>query len=266
MTGLRNILVHLDSGERTAVRLSLAAALAAQHGARLVGLFAQRGEARSVGVVASWPGEPYRAAADASRQAFATAAARLDDPEWRDANRGSDTEITRVVTAMARGFDLTILGQHEPDRPAPVPSDLPEQVILHSGRPALVIPYAGKVPSLGVRPLVAWNGGREAARALNDALPLLSDAGTAWILQLGSDDSTADPVAHLDCHGVAAQTETLSVDGVGRMDMLLNRVADLGCDLLVMGAYGNYGFPHLNRGGGTRHILQHMTVPVLLSH
>jgi len=50
------------------------------------------------------------------------------------------------------------------------------------------------------------------------------------------------------------------------MDMLLNRVADLGCDLLVMGAYGNYGFPYLNRGGGTRHILQHMTVPVLLSH
>jgi len=96
MTGLRNILVHLDSGERTAVRLSLAAALAAQHSARLVGLFAQCGEARSIGVVASWPNEQYRAA-DASRQAFA-AAARLDDPEWRDANRGGDAEIVRMVT------------------------------------------------------------------------------------------------------------------------------------------------------------------------
>jgi len=182
MTGLKNILVHLDGGNRTAIRLSLAAALAAQHGARLVGLFAQRGEARSVGVVASWPSEDYRAAADASRQAFAQAAGRLDDPEWRDANRGGDAEITRVVTEMARGFDLVILGQHDPDGNAPTPPDLVEQVILHSGRPALVIPYVGEVRTLGVRPLIAWNGGREAARALNDAIPLLADAGRTWIL------------------------------------------------------------------------------------
>jgi nucleotide-binding universal stress UspA family protein len=266
MTGLKNILVHLDSGERTAVRLALAVALAAQHGARLVGLFAQRGEARSIGVVASWPSDQYRAAADASRQDFAKATATLADPEWRDANRGGDTEITRVVTAMARGFDLIILGQHQPDAPAPIPPDLAEQVILHSGRPALVIPYAGPVPSLGARPLVAWNAGREAARALNDALPLLTGAGTAWVLSLGAADDAADPVTQLHCHGVTAQTEMLSVEGIGRMDMLLNRAADLGCDLLVMGAYGHYGFPQLNRGGGTRHILQHMTVPVLLSH
>lgn len=266
MTGLKNILVHLDGGPRTAIRLSLAAALAAQHGARLVGLFAQRGHAHAVGVVASWPSDQYRAAANDSREAFAKAAGNLDDPEWRDANRGGDAEITRVVTEMARGFDLVILGQHDPDVLAPVAPDMAEQVILNSGRPALVIPYVGEVRTLGVRPLVAWNAGREAARALNDALPLLADAATVWILSLGVAEDAADPVGHLRCHGIAAQTESLTVEGVGRMDMLLNRAADLGSDLLVMGAYGHYGFPQLNRGGGTRHILRNMTLPVLLSH
>lgn len=50
------------------------------------------------------------------------------------------------------------------------------------------------------------------------------------------------------------------------MDILLSRVADHAIDLLVMGAHGHYGFPYLHRGGSTRHILRHMTVPVLMSH
>ena len=50
------------------------------------------------------------------------------------------------------------------------------------------------------------------------------------------------------------------------MDMLLSRLTDEGIDLLVMGAYGQYAGPLLRRGGGTRHILRHMTVPVLMAH
>jgi nucleotide-binding universal stress UspA family protein len=50
------------------------------------------------------------------------------------------------------------------------------------------------------------------------------------------------------------------------MDMLLNRVTDRGADLLVMGAHGHIGFPFVSRGAGTRYILRHMTVPVVLAN
>ena len=41
---------------------------------------------------------------------------------------------------------------------------------------------------------------------------------------------------------------------------------DVGADLLVMGAYGHARLREMVLGGATRHILQHMTVPVLMSH
>jgi nucleotide-binding universal stress UspA family protein len=50
------------------------------------------------------------------------------------------------------------------------------------------------------------------------------------------------------------------------MDMLLNRVADHGADLLVMGAHGKVGFPIASRGTGTLHILRSTTVPVLMAN
>ena len=71
---------------------------------------------------------------------------------------------------------------------------------------------------------------------------------------------------HLACHGIKSNTDILMINDIGIMDMLLNRITDRDADLLVMGAHGQIGFPYVSRGAGTRHILRHMTVPVLMSH
>lgn len=268
---LRNILVHLDAGERSAARLNLAIGLAARDGARLLGLFAQLGSPHQVGVVASWPSETYRQAAETSHQRFAAATQGLALAEWRDVNRGGATEITDRVIAASRHVDLAILGQHAPDGDAPLPADLAEQVVLNAGRPVLVVPYIGAPDSLGERAIVAWNASREAARALNDALPLLPPHARMLLMSVQSspdtdEDLTPDIVHHLRLHGVEPTVEALQAGGIGLMDQLLNRLADIGGDLLIMGAYGHYGFPQLARGSGTRYILGHMTAPVLFSH
>jgi nucleotide-binding universal stress UspA family protein len=75
----------------------------------------------------------------------------------------------------------------------------------------------------------------------------------------------APVVRHLADHGITAKPEVLVVEDFGIMDLLLNRVSDRSADLLVMGAHGQIGFPFVSRGAGTRYILQHMTVPVLMS-
>jgi nucleotide-binding universal stress UspA family protein len=237
---------------------------------RLIGVFGQRAAAQRVGVVATWPSADYVAARDASKVAFETAAAGLTNAEWIDVNRGSDAEVLRLVTNQARHSDLVILGQREHGGNTLLPEDFVMEVILDCGRPVLVIPYAGDFKEVGKRPMIAWHDSREAAHALNDALPLLQASVDAWVLSFATrhDDaaaSCAGAVRQLADHGVAAKPEVLVVEDFGIMDLLLNRVSDRSADLLVMGAHGQLGFPFVSRGAGTRYILQHMTVPVLMS-
>ena len=267
----KNLMVHLDSGERTAARLDLAISLARKHQARLVGVFGQLAEAQHVGVVASWPSQEYVEARDANKAAFAKATANLPQAQWRDVNRGSDGEVLRGITNLARHSDLVILGQHDQRAKNYVPEELVLEVILGCGRPVLVMPYIGDFPEIGKHPLIAWNKGREAARALNDALPLIQDCEEAMILSFAAqhadgDECCAEVTAHLATHGIKSRSEVLLVQDFGIMDMLLNRITDRGADLLVMGAHGHIGFPYVSQGGGTRYILRHMTVPVLLSN
>ena len=122
--------------------------------------------------------------------------------------------------------------------------------------------------------MVAWNAGREAARALHDAMPFLARAKHVILIAINPDmgrkEYGEEPFGptqrHLVAHGVEAEGEALWVEDVRAMDMLLSRLTDEAIDLLVMGAHGHYGFPYLHRGGSTREILGHMTVPVLMSH
>lgn len=268
---LKNLMVHLDRSERTAARLELAVSLARKYQARLVGVFGQLAQAPQVGVASSWHTQAYIEAGEASKAAFVKAVAGLPQAEWRDINRGGEMELLRHITRLARYADLVVLGQHDERVKAYVPDELVNEVIVDSGCPVLVLPYAGNFTEVGKHPLIAWNDAREAARALNDALPLIQDSEEAALVCFAARhgdgvSSCAEVARHLACHGIKTKTEVLLVEDIGIMDMLLNRVTDCGADLLVMGAHGGIGFPFLSRGAGTRHILKHMTVPVLMSN
>ena len=140
-----------------------------------------------------------------------------------------------------------------------------------SGRPVLLMPYAGSFKADFQRPLIAWNKSREAAHAVNDALPVIEGCQEVTVVSLDTRReeakiACAEVARHLACHGIKTKTEVLVVEDIGVMDMLLNQVADRAADLLVMGAHGQIGFPFVSRGAGTRYILRHMTVPVLMSN
>ncbi|MGO8954356.1 MAG: hypothetical protein ACLPWS_04720 [Rhodomicrobium sp.] len=268
---LRDILVHLDSSPRTAERLKLAISLARRDDARLVGVFAQCADAYQVGVVAVWPPESYTKAAAESREQFEGAVPGLKDAQWIDVNRGSDHEIVHHMTEAARHYDLTILGQNEEEGRKIAPRELVEQLIVESGRPVLVVPYAGHFADIGHSPLIAWTEARAAARALNDALVLFKPGANVSVVSMGLGTErqklSADRIGdHLRAHQIEAHIEHLMVTEVGLMDTLLNLAADKASDLVAMGAFGGYGYPLLSRGTGTRYMLRHMTVPCLFSH
>ena len=194
---------------------------------------------------------------------------------WNASVSRRDSALTSAVTFGARHCDLAILGQHLPqEMESGVPADLIEQVVLHTGRPVSVIPAAGDVREFGRRIVVGWNAGREAVRAVHDALPFLQSAEEVTLVAINPWQEEkghgavpgADMARHLEAHGVTAKTETRVIEGMSPIETLLSHGEERDVDLLVVGAHGHYGFPDLLRGSGTKHLLRHMTVPVLMSH
>ena len=146
--------------------------------------------------------------------------------------------------------------------------------MLSAGRPALVVPDIGAGKTLGRRVMIAWDTGREAARAVNDALPILQQAEAVTVLSvnprpgidLHGEEPGADIALHLTRHGVKVEVQRTQVEEINIGDTILSRLADLGSDLLVMGAYGHSRLREVVLGGVTRTLLESMTVPVLMSH
>lgn len=275
----RSILVHLDDGARVGVRLDIAQALAADYDAHLTGLYAvdepsipsyaraEAGRALSVAM------EAQRAeATQAAKKLFSTAAKRAGGrSEWRAGQGGA----LGPMLLSARYADLVVVGQHEED--AKVDSgtgpDFVEELVLASGRPVVVVPYAGRFKRFGRKVLVAWNGSREAARALSDALPLLQRADGVQVVAFNpkkngghGDVPGADIGLFLARHGVKVQVAQQTAKGLDIGSQILSRAADIDADLIVMGCYGHSRMRQLVLGGATRTLMESMTVPVLMSH
>jgi nucleotide-binding universal stress UspA family protein len=179
---------------------------------------------------------------------------------------------TAVFIDLAKSFDLTILGQLSPEVRST--GFRPDEIIIAAGRPVLVVPYAGTYDTVGRRALVAWDGTREAARAATDALPLLENAEAVTVMFVGARETALAEhhpsieriVHHLQRHGIPARTEETLQGDLRISDVLLSRAADLAVDLLVAGAYHHSQLREALVGGVSRELLDHMTVPVLMSH
>jgi nucleotide-binding universal stress UspA family protein len=274
----KTILVHLDAGKRVAERVAIAKRLAEAFEAHLTGLFALSAPRvpsyalAEAGPVVIEAEARYRAEASrAAETAFRAATAQMArSAEFRATQR----DALAAMQLSARYADLVVAGQPEPEANAGVASDFAEELVLGAGRPVLFVPYAGTFPEVGRRVLVAWNTGREAARAVTDALPLLRRASLVQVVAFdphkgGADHGDipgADIALVLARHGVkvsVAQQQSADVD-VG--NQILSRAADMQSDLIVMGAYGHSRLRELVLGGVTRTLLDTMTVPVLMSH
>jgi nucleotide-binding universal stress UspA family protein len=215
-------------------------------------------------------------------RADATEAAGPIEAEFRDCLRRnglqgewrlSEGTPATIVALHARYADLTVVGQ--PNSYAPQDSDaITVTTVMTSGRPVLAIPFAGEFPTLGERVLVAWNASREAARAVNDALPLMAAAKQVTVLAINAqrgiggqgDVPAADIALHLARHGVKAEAAHTVARDIADGEALLSYAADIGADLIVSAAYGHSRARELVFGGVTRTLIAEMTAPVLLSH
>jgi nucleotide-binding universal stress UspA family protein len=175
------------------------------------------------------------------------------------------------ITAMARRFDLAVVGQPEPDAAA-AGDMITEAVLFGAGRPVIAVPFIQKDDLKLDRVMVCWDGSRAAARAIADAMPMLEKSGTVEIVMVGAGDDKRDEIAgadlgeHLARHGIKVDVKRMAAPDLDVANALLSYAADSAATFLVMGGYGHSRLREFVLGGVTRSVLSTMTVPTLLSH
>ncbi|MGN6579092.1 MAG: universal stress protein [Bordetella sp.] len=275
----RDILVHIDASKAMPQRIEAALHVAKRFNARLTGLFSVFQPALApISMIAQPPGYGFADDAlrseyqDAEESMFRKALARVGiDGDWDFSTLAPNLAMPRA----ARLADLVIAGQRDPQDPESfIAEQFIENLVLSGGRPVLLLPYAGRFTEIGNTICVAWDGSREASRALHDALPFIVRARKTIIFSINASGETDAPRFGTDRIAAAvarrgANVAIEEVDGVHDIstgDLLLSRAADFGADLIVMGCYGHARLRELFLGGVTRTLLKSMTVPVLMSH
>lgn len=272
MTTIQSILLHLDSSERCEERMRIAHRIAQDFSARVSAVYSvvpsvlrhPMGLDGPAGVLGL---EEYDAQCrrDAA-QRFRAIGASVDRMRWEGVPEDAIGEFER------RAFyaDLVVLGQRTGDvaLAAQTPADFVPRLVVHSGRPCLVVPRAGSFEVVGRRVVIAWKQTREAAQAVTAALPWLRTAQAVHAVGYGEDaaETLLRLQAYLQGHQVSLKIHPDPGRDVDVGEDLLSRTADLGGDLLVMGCYGHSRAREWVLGGVSRSVLRGMTVPVLMAH
>lgn len=187
--------------------------------------------------------------------------------EWRV----SDDEFGEALMLHARHAALAVLGPPRRSDRRETALSLSEDVIFASGRPSLLVPSDWIGDRIGSRIVIGWNGSRQAARAIADAMPFLETAQAVIVVVvpeqkvsrvLGAEPG-ADITRHLARHGVPVTLE--QHQGLDAGAILLDRARETKADLIVMGAYGQPKITEFIFGSATRTLLDAPELPILLS-
>jgi len=286
--GLRDLLVCVDQTETALSRLRLAADLASRHGSRLTALYVRgwsqaQSEEQAIAELGLGTAkdidrlhERIEASIESNAQRVRSQLEALGrergfSTEWRSV----DGPPSVVVPQHARYANLCIVGREAAPAETAVDYSFSEELLFVTGRPVIFIPSFPPFETLGSHIAVAWNSSRPAARAVNDALPLIEVSKKATILMANPtefmDRRGALPperlVEHLRRHGALIDLVLLEHVPAGSIaNALQTRAREIGADLLVAGAFGHPKLWEKLLGGVTRDLLDHTRLPIFMSY
>lgn len=279
----KTILVYLESEFKAVHLLKAAVRLAGQYESHLIGTYIAH------------PLEPYVARANEAavsaeiikiRMKVETEqAARIEElfnkatraqnlvPEWRF-DKNLLNSVSAGVMEQARSADVLLISAELKGSKNRFAHEDIAHIITHSSRPTIVVPEDFENKSFGEFVFVAWDGSRESSRAIFDALPILKTAENVWLHRVKSnyeykqhgDNVTRKLADTLARHGVKIETSDSASSARKVGQEILTNATDRGADTIVMGAYGHSRMHGFLVGGATRYVLEHSTVPLIMSH
>ena len=193
------------------------------------------------------------------------------DVNWRSCFGDAETVIRRA----ARFFDVVFVGvTRNASERIYGEQGIVENIAIGSGRPVVLIPEGYSDQFDPKRVVLAWDGSREAVRAITDSLPLMKRADEVSILTIVKKDDRRPTSKHtpkelalyLSEQGIRTESIAIKAKGSYSGQLLLEQASKLRADLVVLGAYGHSRFREMVLGGVTRHVLAHSKIPLLMSH
>jgi nucleotide-binding universal stress UspA family protein len=272
---IKDVMVRLDGTSGDDARLAAANQIAEIFDSHITGLFFNVLSSRIPDGLDGVDAKRLRAAkeaGDAPETMVFQRLTRLQQPtNLRRFDVASDTDIPDTALPVARTGDAFVALR--PNGRASEPGELIENLLYGTGRHLFLVPDDWK----GLTPLdnaiVAWNGSRESARALAEALPYLHQASKVGVLVVEGEHQTDtdalkgnDAVLHLRHHGIGAVKYRAVGEEDETADVLIAECRALGANLLVMGSYGHSRLHELLPGSTTSRILRRSPIPLLIAH
>lgn len=277
---IKDLLVPVVLGEPSPEAIATACELASRFNGRVTALVAVSMQTPPSMAWNYFPEGAYETLRESAKAAAASIAVNVRSllaryPASSETRIADAVWLTAPVLASvhARYADLVVLGR-TPDALPEVERALFGELLLDSGRPVLVVPTGFAWPERPSRMLVAWRPGREAARAVHDALPLLKQASAIDIVivepKVGESANSELPgseiAEHLARHGLAVEVTTIPREGQTTGEAINRFATEVGSQLIVAGGFGHSRFRETVFGGVTRTLYQDAKVPVLFSH
>jgi nucleotide-binding universal stress UspA family protein len=275
---IKNILVAYNGLPGSGAALHGAVKMRAFYDAHLTGLFAHGGSQISSHIKPWMPKKVQQAIMEVENQSNTDilnsfrgicADVPANKLHWIDSGGG----VQDTVARYARLFDITVLGMHEHSE-TPSQSHIeifPDRVAYDSGRPVVIFPAGYRGSVFNNKAVVAWDGGRAAARALADAMQILETEVSVEIVSVGRSPLAGslpgiNVQTVLDRHDVRVELTELPRAKKSVADTLVAHCETTGAGLLVMGAYEHSPLREGLIGGVTHDIALRARIPVLMSH
>jgi nucleotide-binding universal stress UspA family protein len=276
---IKDVMVHLDGTAADETRLAAVDDIAELFQSRVIGLFLNvlplhaPGEEDGIGAIRAVNLlQLAREAGDKTEIKLTHRLARLQKPVELRRFDGFVDAIADFAAREARTADAFVALR--PNGAAPELEQLVERVLFGSGRHLVLLPprKAAKATMLD-HILLAWNGSRESARAMAEAMPYLRKARAVTVIVV--DDEP--PVERNAMEGVSAvdHLKQYEVNAVlhharaRRGDVgatLMNEAKQRKANLIVMGGYGHSRLREWFLGGTTYELLHEAHVPLLVAH
>ncbi len=280
---IKDLIVAFDGNEASRKAVLLALQMCRKYDAGLTGIYIQRTDGFE-SHVRRWIAEDVlqqlersgQEAASAVKAAFEELIAQAEFPNrcrWH--SEGGAGSVGVPIARLARYHDILLIGQFASGYRDQRNAVDPEELVLRVGKPVIIVPRSYQPAPFREEAVVAWDGSRQASRALTDAMQILETKQRLDVVTVAVDGFAGtdlgspgrDLVGHLKRHGINAKHVQLTAKrkiDVG--SVLLGYCADTRPDILVAGAFGQNKIGSRLFGGISQYLLENMTLPVLMSH